>query len=69
MSNDDNVVEMNKGQSAIEKAREEIADENMKRDVKKLKSKLRELELANQTVANVKREIVDLEEAIRDGNS
>ena len=53
---------------AIDKAKEEVAEENMEKSVKLLKRKLRELEAAETVVANIGREISDLEEAIEQGN-
>ena len=54
--------------SAIEKAREEVAEEDQKAAVKLLKQKLRELAAAKVVVRNIEREIEDLEQAIEDGN-
>jgi len=53
---------------AIDQARAEVEEENMEKSVKLLKRKLRELEGANTIVANIEREITDLEEAIEQGN-
>jgi exonuclease VII small subunit len=58
-----------RGQQAIEKARDEVEAEDMKDAVTKLKAKLRELKDAETIVANIKREITDLEEAISQGNA
>jgi len=55
-------------QAAIAKAKQEIADEKMAKDVSRLKAKLRELEAAKVVVANIDREIRDLELAIVQGN-
>ena len=54
--------------AAIAKAHREIAEENKTKAVKALKSKLRELEAAKVIVANVQREIDDLELKIEQGN-
>lgn len=56
-------------QEALKQAREEIADEDLKTAVKKYKAKLRELKQAEQVVANIRREIEDLELAIEQGNA
>jgi hypothetical protein len=55
--------------SAIAKARREIQEEEMEKAVKKLKTKYRELSTAETVVANIQREIEDLEEAIEQGNA
>jgi hypothetical protein len=54
--------------SAIVQARNEVAAENQKKAVELLKKKLRELEAAQTVVANVEREIADLELRIEQGN-
>lgn len=54
---------------AITKARNEIAKEKFDSSVKKLKAKLRELDAAQVVVANIEREIEDLETAIEQGNA
>lgn len=65
-----NVSDMKtKGQKAIEKAIEEVEAEDMSQAVTKLKAKLRELKEAETVVANIKREIDDLKEAISQGNA
>ena len=56
-------------QEALKKAREEIADEDLKDAIKKYKGKLRELQQAKTVVANIEREIKDLELAIEQGNA
>ncbi|MDJ0952536.1 MAG: hypothetical protein QNJ81_02535 [Acidimicrobiia bacterium] len=58
-----------KGQKAIEKARQEVENEDMSKAVTQLKAKLRELKDAETIVSNIKREIADLEEAITQGNN
>ncbi len=54
--------------AAIARAKREIAEEGMKKAVDKLKGKLRERESAKTVLANVEREIADLELAIEHGN-
>ena len=54
---------------AITKARNEIAREKFDSAVKKLKTKLRELDAAQIVAANIEREIDDLEQAIEQGNA
>ena len=54
--------------SAIVQARNEVAKENQDKAVALLKKKLRELEAAQTVVANVEREIADLELRIEQGN-
>jgi hypothetical protein len=53
---------------AILAARNEIAQENQKKAVELLKGKLRQLSAAQTVVANVEREIADLELKIEQGN-
>ena len=65
MSNDINKTDP---KAAIAKARREIAEENQEKAVKLLKNKLRELNGAEIVVANVKREIEELELKIQHGN-
>lgn len=55
--------------AAIARARREIQEEAMKKAVDKLKAKLREREVAATVLANVDREIKDLELAIEQGNA
>lgn len=54
--------------TAIIQARNEIAKENMHKAVELLKSKLREENTAETVLANVRREIVELELAVEQGN-
>lgn len=54
--------------AAIAKAHREVAEENQEKAVKLLKSKLREKEAAETVVANIEREIADLEMKIEQGN-
>lgn len=56
-------------QLAIAQAKREIKEENMRVYVGKLKSKYRELSTAETVVANIRREIADLEAAIEQGNA
>ena len=58
-----------KGQQAIRKAKEEVDAEDMSKAVNQLKKKYRELKDAETVVANIKREIEDLEQAINQGNN
>jgi hypothetical protein len=53
---------------AILKAKNEIAEENLKKGVEALKRKLREQNAAEAVLANVKREIAELELQIEQGN-
>lgn len=55
-------------QKAIARAKAEIAEENLQKGVAKLKTKYRELAAAETVVANIKREIADLEAAVEQGN-
>ena len=54
--------------AAIARARREIDEENMKKATTLLKDKYRELSVAETVVANVEREIEDLELQIEQGN-
>ncbi len=65
MSNDINKTDP---KAVIAKARREIAEENQEKAVKLLKNKLRELNGAEVVLANVKREIEELELKIQHGN-
>ena len=56
-------------QAAIARARREVEEEDMKDAVKRLKTKYRELSRAQTVVANIDREIKDLEIAIEQGNA
>ncbi len=49
-------------------ARKEIADESAKKAKAALVNKLRCLDSAEKVVANIKREIADLEQSIADGS-
>ena len=55
-------------QKAIAEARAEIEQEAIAKGKKRLISKLRDLKAAETVVANLKREIEDIEEAINQGN-
>ena len=59
---------MKSSASAITRARNEIAEEETDKAVKLLKAKLREQNAAEVALANIVREIDDLEARIRDGN-
>jgi len=66
-----NVSSINGGspaRTAIERAKAEIAEENLQKGVAKLKVKYRELAAAQTVVANITREIADLEAAVEQGN-
>ena len=65
-----NVTELpkTKAQEAIAAAVAELADEKLTKAVKILKAKLREQEEATVVLANIDREIVDLQEQIEQGN-
>lgn len=54
--------------NAIARAKAEVAEENLQKGVTKLKTKYRELSAAETVVANIKREIADLEAAVEQGN-
>ncbi len=54
--------------AAITRARNEVAEENQKKSVELLKVKLRALAAAETVVANIGREIEELELAIEQGN-
>lgn len=56
-------------QTAIERARREVAEENLRKSVDLLKTKLRERERAATVLSNIDREIKDLELAIEQGNT
>ena len=55
--------------SIKEEAQKEIIEEITGKAVKLLKSKYRELESAKQIVANIEREVTDLEMSIEDGTA
>ena len=55
--------------AAIARAKREVEEEDMKGAVKKLKTKYRELSAAKTVVGNIEREVIDLEEAIEQGNA
>jgi hypothetical protein len=63
-----NVLNITGQSSAIAQARAEVAAEIQKKGVEKLKVKLRERAAAQTVLANVDREIADLEAAIEQGN-
>lgn len=57
-----------KSESVLEQAERELAEETRKVNVKRLKNKLKELQLAQTAFENIKREVQDLEISISDGN-
>lgn len=59
---------LNNPKVAIARAKREIQEENLKKGVDRLKVKYRELAAAEGVVANINREIADLEMAIEHGN-
>lgn len=59
---------MTNAQSAITRARNEIAAEKLAKAVELLKRKLRERDSASTVLANIDREIADLELQIEQGN-
>lgn len=61
-------IEPNDAKAAIAKARREIAEENLNKGVAKLKTKLRERDSAATVVANIDREIAELELSINQGS-
>jgi len=54
--------------AAIARARREVQEDLMKKAVDKLKAKLKERDTASTVLANIDREIKDLELAIEQGN-
>jgi len=62
-------VDNKAGETAVQRAKREFAEEKMKESVRKLKAKFKELDSAETVVANIRREIADLEEAISQGNA
>ena len=61
-------VKQTAAQAAIEKAKQEIEEEDLKKAVGLLKKKLREKKEAEVILANIDREIEDLELRIEHGN-
>jgi hypothetical protein len=59
---------MTTSKAAITRARNEVAEESQKKAVEQLKVKLRALASAETVVANIGREIAELELAIEQGN-
>jgi DNA primase large subunit len=53
---------------ALKKAKEEIREENMKKSIELFKKKLREREAAQTVLANVDRELNELQLKIEQGN-
>lgn len=64
MSNVENIKPL----SLREQAEKEVREERAKRAKDALKDKLRQLENAKAIVANIEREIADLEASIEDGS-
>jgi methylase of polypeptide subunit release factors len=62
------MLSTDKAKAAIIKAKEEIAEENLKKAVDLLKKKLREREAAQTVLSNIDREICELELKIEQGN-
>lgn len=54
--------------SAKQIALTELAEEQLQKDVSRLKRKYQELETAKIVVKNIEREVEDLEDAIEQGN-
>lgn len=54
--------------AAIQKARAEVAEENLKKAVEALKVKYKARDAAKSVLANINREIEDLEASIGDGS-
>lgn len=63
------VSKIDRNESVTERAKREVAEEVQAAAVQKMKGKLRELHAAETVVANIKREVADLEEAIAQGNA
>lgn len=55
-------------QGVLAKARQEVQEEIMKKAVEALKRKLRDQAAAKSVLANIDREIADLEQSIVDGS-
>lgn len=68
MSVENGGFQQSPAKTAIDRARREIAEEEIQKGVARLKVKYRELGAAKTVVANVEREIADLEAAIEQGN-
>lgn len=56
-------------QTAVAKAKAEIVEENLRKGVELLKNKLRERDRASTVLANIDREIAELEVKIEQGNA
>jgi len=59
---------MSNASEAIERAKEEVAQENLEKGVESLKVLLRQRASAKTVLDNIDREIEDTEEAIKQGN-
>lgn len=64
----DNIESLNPPKTPLQIAREELAKETAQKAVKLLKAKLQERQKAEAVLANIDREIEDLEQKIDDGN-
>jgi len=62
------MISTSKARNAIDAARAEIVEENLKKGVELLKKKLREREVALTVLSNIDREIAELELKIEQGN-
>jgi len=63
-----NVSNLNTDKTPRQIAEEELKVENSKRAVGTYKAKLKELEKARNVIANIERELEDLDRKIADGN-
>ena len=59
----------NAARDALTKAKQEIAEESLKTAVEQFKRKLREREAAAVILANIDRELADLEQSTLQGNN
>lgn len=69
MSSENAGFQQNPARVAIDRAKREIAEEEIQKGVAKLKIKYRERASAETVLVNVNREIADLEAAIEQGNA
>lgn len=63
-----NVTKLERPLTAREQAQAELDAETRAKDVSTLKQKLRQLAAAQVVVANLEREILDIEAALKQGN-
>lgn len=63
-----NVTKLERPLTAREQAQAELDAETRAKDVSTLKQKLRQLSAAQVVVANLEREILDIEAALKQGN-